>query len=334
MYKTFDVIKNQLSKIKNQSLDTKIIQQTFNSVVSDFDFTLKLAQEEKVYIQNPRDRQMAENLMFLQQQFPNEKIIGWGASYHFSNEIKNFEYTTTTENYIKELHKLSKKLTSHSHSTVDEDISTIQDLKYAIPMGKILKEYYGDQLYSVGFTSFSGNYFGADKVEFPILEPPKNSLESFLFSENSEERLIDKSAYPKNDFYTSSLGYLPILAKWNTVFDGIYYIPKMYLPKYRDYDEAFNTTFIAQESSLNGVIVDEESNSPIPYVDVYYSSNNKSSIANSNGQFNISKSKKLEDFLVFSSFGYQSDSIQINTIKSTDPIKIILQKTENVVSLK
>jgi erythromycin esterase-like protein len=333
LYETFDTIKNQLSKIENKNLDTKIIQQTFISVVSDFDFTLKLAQEEKIYIQNPRDKQMAENLIFLQKQFPNEKIIGWGASYHFSNQLNNFEYTTITENYITELHKLSEKLTSHSHSNLEEEVSSVKDLKYAVTMGKILKEHYGDKLYSIGFTSYGGTYYGADKVEFPILKPPKNSLESVLFTKNTSSQLIDKSNYPKNDFYSSTLGYLPIFAKWNTVFDGIYYIPEMYPPKYRDYEEKFDTTFISQESNLNGVIIDSESNSPIPYVDVYYSSNNKSSIANSNGQFTILKSKESDDFLVFSSFGYKSDSLQVNIIESTKPIKIVLQKTENVVDL-
>ncbi|MDC3388795.1 erythromycin esterase family protein [Flavobacteriaceae bacterium] len=333
LYKTFNKIKNQLSNIENKNLHTKIIQQTFISVVSDFDFTLKLAQEEKIYVQNPRDKQMAGNLIFLQKQFPNEKIISWGASYHFSNHLNNYEYTKITENYITKLHKLSEKLTSHSHSTLEEEVSSVKDIKYAVTMGKILKEYYGDKLYSIGFTSYNGTYYGADKVEFPVLKPPINSLESILFAKNTIPQLIDKSNYPKNEFYSSSLGYLPIFAKWNTVFDGIYYIPEMYPPKYRDYDEKFDTTFISKVPNLNGVIIDSESNLPIPYVDVYYSSNNKSSIANSKGKFNIPKSKQSDDYLVFSSFGYKSDSLQVNIIESTNPIKITLQKSENGVDL-
>ena len=333
LYKSFDIIKAKLSKIKNKNLNTKIIEQTFKSIVSDFDFAHKTAQKEKIYIQNPRDKQMAENLIFLQQQFPNEKIIGWGASYHFSNQLNNFEYTKITEKYVTEFQNLSKKLTSHSHSILEEKISEIKELKFAIPMGKILKEHYGDKLYSIGFTSFSGNYYGEDKVEFPILQPPTNSLETILYHKNTEAKLIDKNDYPKNDFYTSTLGYLPIFAKWNTIFDGIYYIPKMYIPKYRDYDEKSDITFIAQELNLNGIVIDDESNLPIPYVDVYYNSNNKSTITNNKGLFNIVKSKKTDSFLVFSSFGYQSDSIQIKTVKTSKSIKIKLQKTKNVIAL-
>jgi len=76
----------------------------------------------------------------------------------------------------------------------------------------------------------------------------------------------------------------------------------MYPPKYRDYDESSDRTFITQKSSLIGEIIDSDSNLPVFYVDIYYSLSNKSSIANSKGQFSISKSKKPNDFLVFSSF--------------------------------
>ena len=329
----FDLIEKHISKIKNKNLDAKIIEQTFKSVVADFDYTLKSAQEEKIYIQNPRDKQMAENLIFLQNQFPNEKFIGWGASYHFANELSDFDYTATTENYITKLHNLTKKLTSHSHSTLDEDIKSIKELQHAIPMGELLKDHYGDELYSIGFTSHSGNYFGGDKVEFPILEPPKNSIETILFDRKSEAQLIDKKEYPNAVFYTSALGYLPIYANWGKIFDGIYYIPVMYPPKHRDYDEIIDTSIIAKEIRLKGVVREGGSKLPIPYIDVYYSSNNKSTIANSNGEFSIIKSKKPNDYLVFSSFGYKSDSIQIKAINSVKPIKVELQKIENITSL-
>ncbi len=333
LYQTFDTIKSHLSKIKGDNLDTKMIRQAFKSAISDFDFELKLAQKEKVYLQNPRDKQMAENLIFLQEQYPNEKLIGWGASYHFANKLNDFEYTKITENYVTELHKQNESLTKHSQTTLEENINSIKELKYAITMGKLLKEHYGKDLYSIGFTSYSGNYYGADKVEFPILQPPKNSLESVLFEQNYESQLIDTKAYSQNDFYTSVLGYLPIYANWNNVFDGIYYIPKMYPPQYRNYDETLNTIFITQDFNFNGHVKESESNEPIPYADVYYSSSNKSSITNGNGQFSISKNENTDGYLVFSSFGYKSDSLRVNTIKSKRPIEIKLQKTPNTIVL-
>jgi len=333
LYNTFNLIENHISTIKNKNLDAKMIEQTFKSVVSDFDFDLKVAQKEKIYIQNPRDKQMAENLIFLQNQYPNEKIIAWGASYHFADKIDTFEYTATTEDYLTELHNLSKKLTSYSVATLNKEIKSIKELQYAIPMGKLLKKHYGKDVYSMGFTSYSGTYFGADEIEFPILEPPKNSLEAILYSKESKSKLIDKSEYPEANFYTSTLGYTPFYANWSNIFDGIYYIPKMYPPKYRDYNKVVETKVIAKKNNLEGIVKEYESNLPIPYVDVYYSSNNKSTIANSNGEFTIEKSKKTDNFLVFSTFGYKSDSIRIKDIKSTKPIDITLQKTENTTYL-
>ena len=141
---------------------------------------------------------MAENFIFLQSQFPNEKIIGWGASYHFANELNNFEYTATTEKQITKLHNLTKKLASHSDLTLEEEISGVQELEYAIPMGKLLKEHYGKELYSIGFTSYNGNYLGSHDVEFPVLPPPKNSIESVLFEKkirssiNRQKRISER----------------------------------------------------------------------------------------------------------------------------------------------
>lgn len=331
LYKTFKAIDYQLSKVKTKTLDSEIIKQTFKGVVSDFDTSLKLAQKEKVYIQNPRDKQMAENLIFLQQQFPDEKIIGWGASYHFANAIDSFEYSTTTENYITEFYNLSNSKSAHNHTSLEESINQIKALQYSIPMGKLLKEYYGDDLYSMGFTAYSGTYFGEHNIEFPILVPPKNSLETELFDTIADAKLIDRVDFPKTKFYTSTLGYLPIYANWDTVFDGIYYIPEMYLPKYRDYNETSETTLIKKDILVDGVVKEKESNTSIPYVDVYYSSNNKSTITNSKGEFSIIKSKNQNDYLIFSSIGYQTDSIQIRSIKST--LDIRLRQIENVVSL-
>ena len=332
IYKTFGVIEKHLSDINNKNLNAKIIEQTFKSIVADFDFALKLAQEEKVYIQNPRDKQMAENFIFLQNQFPNEKIIGWGASYHFANELDKFEYTTTTEDYIIQLNNLTKQLTSHLDSTLEEELSNVKEIQHAIPMGKLLKEHYGNELYSIGFTAYDGNYLGPHEVEFPVLAPPKNSIESVLFEKKLEAQLIDKKEYPNGIFYSSILGYLPIYANWGAVFDGIYYIPEMYPPKYRDYDKVSDTT-IVKKHMLQGMVIESKSNEPIPYLDVYYSLNNKSSIANSKGEFSIIKSNNANDYLVFSSFGYKSDSIPVTEISSAIPIEIALQKIDDITYL-
>jgi len=331
LYATFKKVQNQFSKIKRKDFEVKILEQTFKSVLADFDFNLKEAQKQKIKIQNPRDKQMAENLIFLQEQYPNEKLIGWGASYHFANAINDFEYTPTTEKYLTELHHQSKTLTSHDHSTLEEGINQIKEVKNAIPMGKILKKHFGDNLYSVGFTSHNGTYFGEDTIEFPILTPPKESLENIFFNKKSKTTLIDKADFPTTKFYTSTLGYLPLFAQWNEIFDGIYYIPTMYPPSQRDYSKDLEKIIIPLEATIEGTVNDNEFNTPVPYVDVYYSSNNKSVITNSNGNFSIQKSKNLNDYLIFSSLGYKSDSIQIKNIKS--PIKINLQQTENLVSL-
>ena len=149
-------------------------------------------------------------------------------------------------------------------------------------MGKILKEYYSDELFSVAFTSYSGNYMGVHETEIPILTPPSNSIEAEL-NETKEQGLIVLKNYSKKLFYSSVLGYLPVLLEWKNVFDGIYFIPEMYIPETITYSDISEKNVISDDEYLEkikGKIIDRSTNTPVPYADIYYKSNNKSVVTN------------------------------------------------------
>lgn len=336
---THKLILEKLKAIKNKNLKAKILEQTYKGAFEQLKTTLKVARGEKVYIQNPRDKQMAENLIFLQKQFPNEKIIGWGASYHFTNKINDFEYTTTTEKFIKQNTVEINKVLGHKENELQKVIKQIKELKHAITMGKILKDYYKDDLYSIGFISYEGNYKGSHGKSFPILKPPKNSLEIDLFKKGISSSFLDLKTYPnKEKFYTSVLGYIPLYAKWQTVFDGIYYIPKMYVPEIYDYksDTIKEVIKIKKESIITGKLIDSETKEPIIYADVFYPKNNKSAISNEKGAFTISKNKNDNSYLKFTAFGYDVDSMQIKNFAENQVIYLKESKGEtlNEVVLK
>lgn len=332
LYDRIQSIKSKIDLIPKDNLETKILIQTFKSVCSDMDFTLKSLQKEKSYIQNPRDRQMAKNLMFIKETFPNEKIIGWGASYHFSNRIMDFEYTEETEKYIEEIYSLTDSISSHNNVKLEEEIDQVKELNFALTMGKILKDKYEDKLFSIAFTSFEGRYldFYHNKL-FPILEPPSNSIEFDLKKQGFKNTLhILKS--DKKKFYSSALGYLPLYADWHNVFDGIYYIEKMYPPKYLEYSS--NGDEILEENSpttISGTIVDFESKKHISYSDIYYNDSNISTVSNSIGQFSISNSKNPNSYLVFSAIGYITDSMQVKNLDFSN--RILLNKSKDNIVL-
>lgn len=335
-----------LASIKNKDFKGKAIEQAFKSSKAEVDYMLIIINGDTFPLQNPRDKQMAENFIFLQKELKDEKLILWAANYHITNDLSAFKTSDISLDYIKKMHVQERNITGHNESSLDQSLKNISELKDAVSTGKILKDYYKDELFSLAFTAYSGNYLGQHDPVLPILTPPTNSLESDLFSKNSPAVFVDLKEYPKNEFYSSTLGYLPLLMKWKNVYDGIFYIPKMYPPEKIIYKKALPEEFKSENSyKIKGKIMSVE-NIPISYADVYYKSNKKSVVANENGEFYISKSSALNDYLIFSAMGYQSDSIQVKNSKSENniylkpssekiiPIEEVILKGKRLLSAK
>lgn len=333
LYSTIISIQNKLNQIPQEDIETKMLVQTFESVFSDMDFILKDLQKEKIYVQNPRDKQMAENLIFLKETYSNEKIMAWGASYHFANRLSDFEFTPTTEKYINKIFQSIDSLAGHNHTELQEEIDQIKELSFAVPMGQILKEKYGDTLFSLGFTSYEGTYRNVmhDNI-LPILQPPTNSLEDTLKKQGSTEKLhiFEES---EGKIYSSVLGYIPVYAKWNIVFDGIYYIEKMTPPSYIEYgSEREQLSITNKPNTIAGAVLDAETSEEIPYADVYYSDTNRSTVTDGKGAFSISNSDNTDAYLVFSAIGYKSDSISVRHLKNNQTIGLKISKDDIVLN--
>ncbi len=333
LYVKIEEIQRKIDVIPKNDVPTKIIIQTFKSVCSELDFSLKALQKEKIHVQNPRDKQMAENLIFLKETYPNEKIIGWGASYHFANRLNEFEYTIATENYLKKVYSQADSIANHNHTNIQDEIELVKDLSFAIPMGQILKETYGDKLFSLAFTSFEGKYsnFMYDKI-FPVLQPPKNSIEFKLKKQGVKEKLVFLE-HIDNKFYVSALGYIPLYANWNSVFDGLYFIEKMYPPKYSEYDSNEEKLSIFNSpNTIVGTILDMETSEQIAYADIYYANNNLSTVSNLKGQFSISNLKGQNSYLIFSAIGYESDSLHVQKLQKTNAVRLKKSKADIVLN--
>ncbi len=330
---SFDRISQKLRAISNKNLEEQVIAQAFISTLADLKLSFDYQSGKKIVIQNPRDKQMAENFIFLKNQFPNEKFIAWGASYHFANNLSGFSYTPKTEDYIKKQHKLEEEAIKHNDTKLPDLINQIKELKLSIPMGKILKDKYKNKLYSIAFTSFEGEYKGTHDKNFKIVAAPKNSIEKKLQNQKINKTLIDLNQYTDKEFYASVLGYLPLLANWQTIFDGIYYIPKMYPPIYIEYlSNTFNNKKLNKAQQIvKGKILDAETKEPIGYSDVYYRNSNKSVVSNARGTYLIDRSKSKDDFIFFSSVGYDTDSVKISNVSTR--YTVFLKPTKNLNTL-
>src|SRR5690606_2420786 len=110
---------------------------------ADIDFEIREIQNQKITVQNPRDAQMSKNLLFLQELYPDEKFICWGASYHFAQTLSSVAVNGTTTEYLKKQIKVEEQLLGHSESS----LSDIDDLHKGVPMGQHLKERLGSKVF-------------------------------------------------------------------------------------------------------------------------------------------------------------------------------------------
>ncbi|HEX8326612.1 MAG TPA: erythromycin esterase family protein [Hymenobacter sp.] len=194
--------------------------------------TARYAQDEKSaargrkeVAQNPRDALMADNLLFLTRQPEHPKIIVWAASYHLANRVELLELDDSgTAAYVRRM-QVQQRLTENE----DEPLTARQLLGGAVPMGRLVKQALGNQVYALGFVAHEGTYgrTGDTTSLHPVLIPPPGSVEAAFYREGCAEGFVDLRHSPPGNYYAAPLGYLPLRGPWGDIFDGLYYIRTM-----------------------------------------------------------------------------------------------------------
>lgn len=149
---------------------------------------------------NIRDRQMAENVIWYLNRFPERKVIIWTANFHGAKQINQI-------NYSKE---------------PDLDLYN----KYVL-CGEHLEKAFPDQVYSLAFTSGGGSegYFYAN--DSTAIVPDSTSMEFQLSQRVMEYGFCDLSQrkdWADMAFNSTILGYDCKPGKWARAFDGIFYM--------------------------------------------------------------------------------------------------------------
>lgn len=80
------------------------------------------------------------------------------------------------------------------------------------------------------------------------------------------------------------------------------------------------------QAQVNGVIFEQVSRKPIPYVELTNLSNQEKTIGNEKGEFNIKA--KINEILVFTRSGYQSDTILLTDLR---PLRRYLSTDKNML---
>lgn len=142
-----------------------------------------------------RDSVMAENLIWLKEnKYKNRKVIIWAANLHTSYD--NNSYSPKLGNFMS--------------------------------MGEYVKKKYGEQCYSINFTSFSNasNLSNSEKLyNNKSVEYLLHQLNSpFLYFDFNE---IDSTSFLQNDIVMNCNQRLSLNARWSKITDGVFYIDKM-----------------------------------------------------------------------------------------------------------
>ncbi len=129
-----------------------------------------------------RDKQMAENLKWIQENYPKSKIICWGATSHFLYNSHEVRMQNPIIQYF-------------GGKEYQED-----DM-----MGCYVKDAYGNKLFTIGFTA-GGGHFGMDKKR--KINPPKSkSLEYLLANIPYDNFLLSLNGLETKSYLSRPLGH-------------------------------------------------------------------------------------------------------------------------------
>lgn len=165
----------------NNKVKTKIVYYSNKLLESfepkdedDFFFQNSLNNIVNLYSENNvkdnRDLAMANNIEFIQEMYPNQKIILFGSSTHLlknPKEIQSFFFQ-------------NKRTTT---------------------LGNELNLKYGDKYYYIAYTSLSGFKFNAFRQKKPLElnYPVENSIESIFIKENESSFFLTSKSFPLNE---------------------------------------------------------------------------------------------------------------------------------------
>ena len=197
MSQTRKALKGETDLEKKAILDMTIDNVLAFSGQVRLGFTEWDAQNEGI---NIRDRQMAENVIWYLNHFPERKVIIWTANFHGAKQINQINYGKEPD----------PKLYN----------------KYVL-CGEHLEKAFPGQMYSLAFTSGGGSegYFYMN--DSTAIVPNSTSMEFQLRQRGLEYGFCDLSQrkdWTDLIFNSIILGYDCKLGRWAKAFDGIFYL--------------------------------------------------------------------------------------------------------------
>lgn len=202
-----------LNTIKNQ-MEDKLPKNDFwimavNNLISEnIEFKYQHVAGKYYKNSNVRDSQMAENLKWLcEVKYPNQKIIVWAHNIHVSKYNGHYP-----QSFLNQMKTMGGVFTSDS---------TLMN-----------------ETYILGFTSYEGTAGRIMTKHYELPKPKKNSLENWI-PHTDNYAFVDfkpfREQHPSNkeQFYMAgsifgNSHHTISKAQWDKIFDGVFFIRKMY----------------------------------------------------------------------------------------------------------
>ena len=153
-----------------------------------------------------RDKQMAENLIWIKEKYPNKKIICWGATSHF---LYNSELVRMKSPFVK--------------------ISGGNYYKKQSMMGGYIKDKFQEKVYTIGFVAYQGEYglFRRGKIKIP-----KNGTLEFLLGQSKYDNfLLPLNNLNLDGYQSRPLGNLYMKNNITEVMDAVIFNRHMKRPR-------------------------------------------------------------------------------------------------------
>jgi len=152
-----------------------------------------------------RDRQMGKNLVWLaRERYPNRKIIVWAATFHNARNVRTIE---TSDAKLRRFYATDT------------------------PMGEVAKNALGKELYSLGVTSYDGEFANAfAKSAKPLPPSTPGSLEDLFVRAGLTDAIVDFHRAPRwlrAPMLSQIISHIELRADWPRIVDGVLFIRHM-----------------------------------------------------------------------------------------------------------
>ncbi|WP_166647960.1 erythromycin esterase family protein [Hymenobacter sp. UV11] len=273
---------------------------------------------------NPRDAQMADNLLWYLRQHPAEKVICWGALPHFAGRVSVLN---------------SEELRSFQPMG--------QAVRAALPAG---------QVYILGTLAGGGSHGLPGTAGVPVPPPAPGTLEASLLALDSPVAFVSlRHDAPGRQLTTYAFDYQPLAGPWSEVVDGFLFLREVEPPHLVPADSttaaapadsaAVPVAALPLPGSLNpvpsrtgatvrrvvaaadvsglrtvrGVVLDQR-RAPVPYASVELAGQGRGTVADANGRFALALPGPTS--LLVSSLGYNAATVQ--SPRGTEELTVVL----------